>query len=214
VGKSGAKGYCFTHYQRLKNSGSLQPSLRASGLEVRLRGMRQGVCACGECAGCIRWKPSSIHAKTGYGQISSGNKTFLAHRVAYSLFVLDGAAIPDGQVIDHVYEKGCRHRDCTNEAHLEAVTAEVNTQRIPMTERTLARRSAAGRRAWSYKKGGTPRDRVLALVNSDDYPLNGYTVTYLAKHAGCSFEAVSRLLPELIEEGLIENAAGYFRKPT
>jgi hypothetical protein len=37
--------------------------------------------------------------------------------------------IPEGFQIDHVAALGCAHKHCVNPAHLEAVTAGVNTRR-------------------------------------------------------------------------------------
>ena len=50
-------------------------------------------------------------------------KTY-AHRVAYELFI---GPIPDGLELDHL----CRHRNCINPAHLEAVPHQVNIDRRP-----------------------------------------------------------------------------------
>lgn len=57
-----------------------------------------------------------------YGQVNFERQKYLAHRLAYLLFV---GSIPDGYEIDHL----CRTPLCVNPAHLEAVTPRVNTLR-------------------------------------------------------------------------------------
>lgn len=58
----------------------------------------------------------------GYGEMGIGRKVFLAHRVAYELFV---GPIPDGMTLDHK----CRERACVNPDHLEPVTNRENILR-------------------------------------------------------------------------------------
>ncbi|QNJ56915.1 HNH endonuclease [Mycobacterium phage Reindeer] len=43
--------------------------------------------------------------------------------------------IPDGYEIDHVFARGCVHRDCIEPTHLEAVTRQENMARIPADHR-------------------------------------------------------------------------------
>lgn len=74
--------------------------------------------------GCLRW-PAAKNNR-GYGQISVHDKIQLVHRVAYRTYV---GEIPEGYEIDHVYDRGCRHVDCYEPAHLEAVTPAENTRR-------------------------------------------------------------------------------------
>lgn len=79
--------------------------------------------------GCRRW--TGAHKERGYGLIcvldSVGRrKARSAHSLAHELWV---GVIPDGFVVDHVYARGCRHHDCINPAHLEAVTPSENARR-------------------------------------------------------------------------------------
>ena len=76
-----------------------------------------------EETGCWRFTGTLT---TGYGRVSVGGRLFLVHRIAYELFV---GPIPEGLQIDHVWDRGCRHRDCANPAHLEAVTLAENKRR-------------------------------------------------------------------------------------
>lgn len=75
---------------------------------------------------CLRW--TGAHTQQGYGQIRIDTKVIAVHRLAYEVAV---GAIPDGYVIDHVRERGCRFRDCIEPRHLEAVTQAENVARIP-----------------------------------------------------------------------------------
>lgn len=62
----------------------------------------------------------------GYGVISDGGKRVLVHRAAWQL---DHGPIPAGMTIDHVWDRGCRYKNCALVAHLEPVTMAVNIQR-------------------------------------------------------------------------------------
>lgn len=59
---------------------------------------------------------------TGYTRISFKNKQLLAHVVAYEEYV---GPIPEGKELDHL----CRHRECFNPDHLEAVSHHENVIR-------------------------------------------------------------------------------------
>jgi hypothetical protein len=72
--------------------------------------------------GCWLWQGTL--SRNGYGRhrVGPGRGLEMAHRVSYAHYV---GPIPEGLQIDHL----CRVRSCTNPAHLEAVTASVNTER-------------------------------------------------------------------------------------
>lgn len=73
-------------------------------------------------AGCWVWTRGK--ERFGYGKISIGYKTFMAHRVSYEQFV---GPIPKGLQLDHV----CHNPSCVNPSHLEPVTARENLMRSP-----------------------------------------------------------------------------------
>jgi len=146
-----ARHLCAMHYQRLTKGGALDQPARTASLEERFRAMVSSErCPCG-CE-CELWA-GGISKRTGYGHFSVGNQTQLAHRVAYKLAY---GPIPDGMEIDHVYERGCKHRHCVKREHLEAVTHAINNQRIPLSAVTRERRAAAGRKGAAARWGKLP----------------------------------------------------------
>jgi len=74
--------------------------------------------------GCLRW--TAAKTPTGYGRQWDGERVQQVHRLAYEAWV---GPIPAGMEIDHVYERGCRYRDCYEPSHLEPVTHEENLAR-------------------------------------------------------------------------------------
>lgn len=72
--------------------------------------------------GC--WLLSGWSSGNGFAKISIKGRSRQLHRVIYTL--LKGP-IPDGLVLDHAKERGCRHRNCGNPEHLRPVTVQVNT---------------------------------------------------------------------------------------
>lgn len=82
-------------------------------------------------SGCLRWL--GPHSSKGYGAISVDGKTYPVHRVAY---VAANGPIPNGLEVDHVFTNGCRHRDCINPDHLEAVTHQENIRRMKHSRST------------------------------------------------------------------------------
>jgi hypothetical protein len=74
--------------------------------------------------GCRRW--TGAHTQKGYGHISIAGKARQVHRVAHEVWI---GPIPDGHDVDHVHARGCRHRDCIEPSHLEAITHAENVRR-------------------------------------------------------------------------------------
>lgn len=77
-----------------------------------------------DCSGCMLW--TGCLNSRGYGVIGDNGKRHLVHRVAWSL---DNGPVPDGLTIDHVHQRGCRHKACALVAHLEPVTQAENNRR-------------------------------------------------------------------------------------
>lgn len=76
-------------------------------------------------ASCWTWKGAGRTLARGYGRfqpVLGSRKLVQAHRFAYELM---RGPIPDGLQLDHL----CRNHFCVNPAHLEAVTARVNSHR-------------------------------------------------------------------------------------
>lgn len=74
-----------------------------------------------EPSGCWLWL-AAVNRVTGYGVFKGATKAVNAHRFAYEAFQ---GPVPEGLQLDHV----CRVKRCVNPAHLEVVTASVNTWR-------------------------------------------------------------------------------------
>jgi len=103
-------------------------SLRASGkpLELTDKDKRHFWSHVGppDANGCMRWLGHV--RKDGYASFCLARRQVLVHRVAYTLA---HGSIPEGLDIDHVKANGCRYRDCSAPAHLEAVTSLENHRR-------------------------------------------------------------------------------------
>lgn len=74
--------------------------------------------------GC--WKFQSRDNGSGYRQIMRNGRYEVVHRVVYELLV---GPIPEGLVLDHVKDRGCRYRNCCWPAHLEPITQRENILR-------------------------------------------------------------------------------------
>jgi hypothetical protein len=101
---------------------------------------------------CWIWKPAA--GAGGYGQFTSKGKTYLAHRLSYTLAK---GRIPEGLTIDHL----CRVRNCVNPTHLEAVTLAENLRRA----RAWAH-GAAFQRSKSHCPAGHPYDEANTYVQA------------------------------------------------
>lgn len=84
-------------------------------------------------SGCWLWVGTVNRG--GYGMKWDGERVIPAHRWSYLHFV---GPIPADYQIDHL----CRVRHCVKPEHLEAVTAQVNSQRSTAGEVNGARQSA------------------------------------------------------------------------
>lgn len=99
-----------------------------------------------EDTGC--WRCTIGIQANGYSHVQVAPGRFeLSHRVAYETFV---SAIPGGFTLDHVQERGCRHKNCVNLDHLEPVTLAENIRRSGAPSSVAARtnRCSKGHRDW------------------------------------------------------------------
>lgn len=101
---------------------------------------------------CWRWRGKMTRG--GYGYIQQDGLMRLAHRIAYERWV---APIVPGHTIDHL----CRNRECSNPNHLEQVTLEENSARVPGREpnpRIIGRKLGRSRKR--------PEDRYVTPARS------------------------------------------------
>jgi hypothetical protein len=114
-----AAGLCNAHHRQRRDGRELQP-VRASGRGRPLQERFDAkVDKSGEC-----WLWTGAKTTLGYGQIWTGERTEMAHRVS---LLLAGREIPDGFDVDHL----CRRSSCVRPDHLEPVTHEENMHRAP-----------------------------------------------------------------------------------
>ncbi|MEU5872489.1 HNH endonuclease signature motif containing protein [Glycomyces sp. NPDC047369] len=97
--------------------------------------------------GCIRWQ--GPHDSKDYGVVG-GNSRTKQRRAHNATWERHRGPIPDGHVLDHVWDWGCRWKDCVNLDHLEVVTVSENNRRANKNRafRALQRREMY-RRMWS-----------------------------------------------------------------
>ncbi len=99
-------------------------AMDASQDEIALLAQRLLVRSERSAEGCLRW--TGAHVSKGYGQIVVNGRKRSVHVVAHEIWI---GPVPEGYDVDHVHAKGCRHRDCLEPSHLEAVTHAENTRR-------------------------------------------------------------------------------------
>lgn len=119
------KQLCNAHYLRLNRHGTTDCKIIYAIGTVEERFLAH-VDRC-EDYNCWPWI-GAINGKHGYGQFNIGQgKRVTAHRFAYETFV---GPIPEKHDIDHVWDNGCRMRNCVNwVGHLEPVTRGENMRR-------------------------------------------------------------------------------------
>lgn len=86
---------------------------------------------------------------SGYGSVGSGGRTYLAHRVAYTMV---NGPIPDGLTINHL----CGVKRCVRPEHLEAVTLAENNAHARATGLTPYPVQAAANAAKTHCPAGHP----------------------------------------------------------
>lgn len=109
----GGRSECFMHAKRRSKYGS-------HDLPYELTPAGRFFAKVDKTGDCWLWTGCLTHG--GYGQLTSENRKWSAHRFAYSLLV---GPIPEGLDLDHL----CRVRNCVNPAHLEPVTRAENLHR-------------------------------------------------------------------------------------
>lgn len=88
------------------------------------------------------WPWQACTRADGYGASWNGQKSDVAHRIAYRLAI---GPIPAGLTLDHL----CRNRACVNPDHLEPVTQRTNVLRGEgITARLLKRTHCSKGHPW------------------------------------------------------------------
>lgn len=110
-----AKGMCSKHYNRVRKYGNpLYVSRFSNPIEKFCNSIQiQDTSHC--------WIWNAARQKDGYGILSVGGKSTLAHRFSFNTFVRE---LGVNDQVDHV----CRTRCCVNPRHLRVVTAKQNSE--------------------------------------------------------------------------------------
>lgn len=142
---------------------------------------------------CFQWT-GALHA-AGYGNVYNreDKRTWLAHRLSYTLAV---GPIPRGLTIDH----RCHNRQCVNPAHLQVVTRGENTRRAQ------ARRSV--NRSKTHCKRGHELNGDNAYVRNEHGHRTCRACRRERHHAVKAGRAVNRTVRERFDAKWVEWAGG------
>lgn len=91
---------------------------------------------------CHLWTGSTIR---GYGQIREAGEGSRMRKVHHVALELVGIEVPPGMTVDHVWARGCRHKNCVRVEHLEVVTTRENTLRSTGPSAVNARKTHCSR---------------------------------------------------------------------
>ncbi len=133
---------------------------------------------------CLIWTSTSAGSNAKYGTFwggdkypTGGNRKVYAHRWIWEFF---NGPIPEGFEIDHVKKAGCVSTLCVKLTHLEAVTKQVNMERMRLKVCRLGKHDLTdpANVFWAengYRGGCLPcrREKALARYYANKTPREG-----------------------------------------
>jgi len=122
------------------------------------------------------WCWTGARQTAGYGEFAAGNKTVLAHRLAYSLFY--GCEIPASKVVRHL----CNNPACCNPKHLA-----LGTQADNMQDKVRSGRQVKGENIKTHKLAADDVHQIRMLLSS------GMAQRQIAARFGVSQDAISKI---------------------
>ena len=129
-----------------------------------------------DAEGCWTW--TGCRMNNGYGQVRLKNKAYLAHRVAYSVYV---GEIPEGMQILHACDNG--HRGCVAPHHLRPGTQAENQRQM----------AATGKRKGERHHLAKLTDDDVRAIRAEYVP-RVVTQRFLAKKYGVSHAAIGLIV--------------------
>ena len=133
------RGWCGTHYERWRRTGSTAARPRYASLESAFIAQTEPL----PWSGCLIWT-GTLAGGDRYGQLSASGQRVSAHRYAWER---EHGLIPEGMMVDHRYH--C-HTLCCEASHLRLATVAENAS----NRRGPQRKSVTGVRGVSPHRGG------------------------------------------------------------